>query len=339
VKKWTYEKAGVPHLKGDAVYNRKIAGLIRSTRVSGVMGGALGFASLFDLRKAGIKDPLLVASTDGVGTKLELARLLGKHDTIGIDLVAMCVNDLICAGAKPLFFLDYYAAGKFQPAVVSEVLKGVTDGCRQAGCALVGGETAIMPGFYGDQKKGQSAQYDIAGFSVGAVDRSKVISGSRIRQGDIVLGIQSSGFHSNGYSLVRKIFSEKELKGPLGRELLTPTFIYVRPVMKLLEKLRVKGIVNITGGAFYDNLPRVMPGGLTALIDSHAWPIPFIFRKAQKAGNIAPFDMFKTFNMGVGMVLILDADQVSRAQAVLKTFRLESWPIGKIIKGNTVEVL
>lgn len=176
-KGWTYEKAGVPHLKGDETYNRKIVSLIRSTHVKGVMGSALGFASLFDLKKCGLKDPLLVASTDGVGTKLELARLCSRHDTIGIDLVAMCVNDLICCGAKPLFFLDYYATGKFQPSVVGEVLQGVTDGCRQAGCALVGGETAVMPGFYGDKAPGQAAQYDMAGFSVGAVDRKKVISG------------------------------------------------------------------------------------------------------------------------------------------------------------------
>jgi phosphoribosylformylglycinamidine cyclo-ligase len=339
MNRWTYEKAGVPHLKGDATYNKKIVSLIRSTHVKGVMGNSLGFASLFDLKQSGIKDPLLVASTDGVGTKLELARLLGKHDTIGIDLVAMCVNDLITCGAKPLFFLDYYAAGKFQPPVVSEVLKGVTDGCRQAGCALVGGETAIMPGFYGDKKAGQAAQYDIAGFSVGAVDRKKVVSGSRIKAGDVVLGIESSGFHSNGYSLLRKIFPEKELKGPIGKELLTPTIIYVKPVMELVKKLPVKGIVNITGGGFYDNLPRVMPKGLTACIDSTAWPVPPIFRTAQRAGNISDYDMFRTFNMGIGMVVILDRRHVSAAQKVLKKFKLNSGPIGLIVKGKEVEVV
>ncbi|OQA51918.1 MAG: Phosphoribosylformylglycinamidine cyclo-ligase [Candidatus Omnitrophica bacterium ADurb.Bin292] len=338
-KEWTYEKAGVPHLKGDETYNRKIVSLIRSTHVKGVMGSALGFASLFDLKKSGFKDPLLVASTDGVGTKLELARLRSRHDTIGIDLVAMCVNDLICCGAKPLFFLDYYATGKFQPSVVGEVLRGVTDGCRQAGCALVGGETAVMPGFYGDKAPGQAAQYDMAGFAVGAVDRKKVISGGGIRQGNIVLGIQSSGFHSNGYSLLRKIFSDKELKGPIGKELLTPTFIYVRPILSLIKRVAVKGIVNITGGAFYDNLPRVIPQGLTAVIDSRAWDIPPVFRKAQKAGNISDFNMFKTFNMGIGMVVILEPGQVQRARSILKTFRLRSWPIGKIIKGQEVKVI
>lgn len=338
-KRWTYEKAGVPHLKGDASYNRKIVKLIRSTHVKGVMGNALGFASLFDLSKTGIKDPLLVASTDGVGTKLELARLLGKHDTIGIDLVAMCVNDLITCGARPLFFLDYYAAGKFQPGVVSEVLKGVTDGCRQAGCALVGGETAIMPGFYSSAAKHGSAQYDMAGFSVGAVERKKVVTGKTINVGDIVFGIASSGFHSNGFALLRKIFSEKELKGPTGKKLLTPTIIYVKPVMELAKKLPIRGLANITGGGFYDNLPRVMPKGLTARIDSKAWPVPGIFRTAQRAGNISRFDMFKTFNMGIGMVVILEKRHVCSAQRILKGFKLNSGPIGVVVKGRAVEIV
>ncbi len=329
---WTYEKAGVPHLKGDGAYNRKISGLIRSTHVPGVCGDTLGFASLFDLKKTGIKDPLLVASTDGVGTKLELARLLGKHDTIGIDLVAMCVNDLITSGARPLFFLDYYASGKFQTDVIGEVLKGVTEGCRQSGCALVGGETAIMPGFYSDNKKTLAAQYDVAGFSVGAVDRRKVVTGKTIRAGDVILGIQSSGFHSNGYSLVRRVFSEKALRGPIGKRLLTPTIIYVKPILALLKKVLVKGIVNITGGGFYDNLPRVIPQGLGAAIEKSSWNVPEIFRVAQKAGRISDHEMYKTFNMGVGMVVILDKRYVGVAQKVLKSFKLNSWLIGKITK-------
>jgi phosphoribosylformylglycinamidine cyclo-ligase len=335
---WTYEKAGVPHLKGDAAYNRKISGLIRSTHVPGVMGDTLGFASLFDLKKTGIKDPLLVASTDGVGTKLELARLLGKHDTIGIDLVAMCVNDLITSGARPLFFLDYYAAGKFQTKVIGEVLKGVTEGCRQSGCALVGGETAIMPGFYSDNKKTLAAQYDVAGFSVGAVERKKVVTGKGIKAGDVILGIQSSGFHSNGYSLVRKIFSEKQLCGPLGKRLLTPTIIYVKPILALLKKVVVKGIVNITGGGFYDNLPRVIPPGLGASIDKSSWKVPEIFRIAQKAGNVSDQEMYKTFNMGVGMVVILGKGQVAAAQKVLKAFGLKSWIVGTITRRVGVTV-
>ncbi len=335
---WTYEKAGVPHLKGDPAYNRKISGLIRSTHTPGVCGDTLGFASLFDLKKTGIKDPLLVASTDGVGTKLELARLLGKHDTIGIDLVAMCVNDLITSGARPLFFLDYYAAGKFQTDVIGEVLKGVTEGCRQSGCALVGGETAIMPGFYTDKRTALAAQYDVAGFSVGAVDRKKVVTGKKIKSGDIILGIQSSGFHSNGYSLIRKIFSEKELRGPVGRKLLTPTILYVKSILALVKKLPVNGIVNITGGGFYDNLPRVIPQGLGAQIDRNAWKVPEIFRVAQKAGGISDHEMYKTFNMGVGMVVILGKRHVLPAQKILKRFKLNSWAIGQITKRIGVTV-
>ena len=335
---WTYEKAGVPHLKGDAAYNRKISGLIRSTHVSGVCGDTLGFASLFDLKKTGIKDPLLVASTDGVGTKLELARLLDKHDTIGIDLVSMCVNDLITSGARPLFFLDYYASGKFQTKVIGEVLKGVTEGCRQAGCALVGGETAIMPGFYSDQKASLAAQYDVAGFSVGAVDRKKVVTGKSIKTGDVILGIQSSGFHSNGYSLIRKIFSEKELRGPVGKKLLTPTIVYVKPILALLKKIPLKGIINITGGGFYDNLPRVIPKGLGAAIDRASWKVPEIFRIAQKAGGISDHEMYKTFNMGVGMVVILEKRQVAAAQKVLKGFKLNSWCVGTITQQSGVTV-
>lgn len=335
---WTYEKAGVPHLKGDPAYNRKISKLIRSTHTAGVCGDTLGFASLFDLRKTGIKDPLLVASTDGVGTKLELARLLGKHDTIGIDLVAMCVNDLITTGARPIFFLDYYASGKFQPRVIGEVLKGVTDGCRQAGCALVGGETAIMPGFYPSKAAGLAAQYDVAGFSVGAVDRENVVTGKKIRAGDVILGIQSSGFHSNGYSLLRKIFTEKELRGPMGRKLLVPTLIYVKPVLALLNKLPVLGIVNITGGGFYDNLPRVVPKGLGAAIDRSSWKVPGIFGMAQIVGGISDYEMYRTFNMGIGMVVVLRNREARGAQKVLKRFGLQSWVIGRIVRSSGVTV-
>ncbi len=335
---WTYEKAGVPHLKGDPSYNRKIARLIRSTYVPGVLGETLGFASLFDLKRTGLKDPLLVASTDGVGTKLELARLLGKHDTIGIDLVAMCVNDLITSGARPLFFLDYYATGRFQPEVIGQVLKGVVEGCRQSGCALVGGETAIMPGFYTERRVQAAAQYDVAGFAVGAVERRQVVTGKTIRQGDLLLGIESSGFHSNGYSLLRKIFSEKALRGPIGQKLLTPTLIYVRPVLKLVRSVAVKGIVNITGGGFYDNLPRVIPRGLGAKIDPMSWEVPAVFRAAQVAGKISDREMYKTFNMGIGMILILDRDSVDRAKKILRGFRLDSCVIGQVIKGEGVQM-
>ncbi len=338
MKNWTYEKAGVPHLKGDPAYNREITRLIRSTHVPGVLGSATGFAGLFDFKKSGVKDPLLVSSTDGVGTKLEIARLQGKHDTIGIDLVAMCVNDLITCGAKPIFFLDYFASGKFEPKVIRQVLKGVVDGCRQAGCALTGGETAIMPGFY-ETNGSADAQYDIAGFSVGVVDRKKIISGKTIKPGDAIVGIASSGFHSNGYSLLRKIFSAKELSGPIGRELLVPTRIYVKPVLALMKALPLKGIVNITGGGFIDNLPRVIPEPYGATLIRDEWTLPKLFRKVQDSGNISDYEMARTFNMGIGMVVILDRKHAQKAIKVLEKFKLQSWVIGEITKRRSVEVV
>ena len=299
-KVWTYKRAGVPHLKGDPAYNRQIAALIKSSRVPGVLGPPGGFSSLFDLRKTGVRDPILVSTTDGVGTKLELARLLGRHDTIGIDLVAMSVNDLLTTGAQPLFFLDYFATGKFKPRVTAEVLKGIVRGCREAGCALVGGETAVMPDFYTDSK------YDLAGFAVGIVERRSVVDGRKIRSGERLLGLASSGFHSNGFSLLRKIFSPGKLKGKLGRELLRPTRIYVKPVLEVLKKVSIRGIVHVTGGGFYDNLPRVVPEGLSARIDSSAWPRPKLFDRVRRHGNISNFEMFRTFNMGIGMILIVE---------------------------------
>lgn len=334
----TYESAGVPHLKGDPSYNNKIVKMIRSTHVPGVMGSATGFAALFDFKKSGVKDPLLVSSTDGVGTKLEIARLQGKHDTIGIDLVAMCVNDLITCGGKPIFFLDYFAAGKFEPDTIGEVLKGVAAGCREAGCALVGGETAIMPGFYSHDGSG-AGQYDIAGFSVGVVDRKRVISGKSIRKGDVVLGLASSGFHSNGYSLLRKIFSVQDLSGKIGRELLTPTKIYVKPVLALLKKIPLGGIINITGGGFMDNLPRVIPQGLSARIWKNRWDRPKLFRLVQDSGNITDSEMARTFNLGIGMVLILKKQWLQKAQGILRGMRIANWPIGEIVEGKAVEVL
>lgn len=335
MKSWTYEKAGVPHLKGDAGYNRKISQLITSTRTAGVLGSATGFASLFDLKKTGIKDPILVSGTDGVGTKLEIARLQKKHDTIGIDLVAMCVNDIITTGAQPLFFLDYFATGKFSNSVMQQVLKGVVTGCRQAGCALTGGETAIMPGFYEVPKKGE-AQYDMAGFAVGAVDRKKLITGEKIKKGHVLLGLASSGFHSNGYSLLRKVFTRKQLEGKIGRELLTPTRIYAKAVQRLMKTVSVDGIVNITGGGLPDNLPRVIPANLYAEIDGNAWPRPKLFDLVEDSGNIPVFEMFRTFNMGIGMVVMVHRRNVASAQKVLKDLKIKSWEIGEIArKGST----
>ncbi|MBN1687804.1 MAG: phosphoribosylformylglycinamidine cyclo-ligase [Candidatus Omnitrophica bacterium] len=339
MKTMTYEKAGVPHLKGDPVYNRKIAGLIRSTHIPGVLGSPTGFAALFDPGKVKIQNPLLVASTDGVGTKLEVARLQGRHDTIGIDLVAMCVNDIITCGAKPVFFLDYIATGKFRSKAVGEILKGITAGCREAGCALIGGETAIMPGFYGGKEIRGVPQYDVAGFSVGLVDRRKVISGKNVRSGDVLLGLASSGFHSNGYSLLRKIFPQSKLSGKIGLELLKPTRIYVKPMLAVISKLQVKGIVNITGGGFIDNLPRVIPGSLGAKIRKNSWLRPKIFDLAQDFANISDFEMLRTFNCGIGMVFILRLRDVPKAQKILKQHSVSSWVIGDVIRGRAVEVI
>lgn len=337
MKSWTYEKVGVPHLKGDPAYNRKITALIKSSltpEARRATEGAhrLGFASLFDLSKIKEQNPQLVSTTDGVGTKLELARLLKKHDTIGIDLVAMCVNDLLTMGARPLFFLDYFATGKFYPEITAEVLKGIVAGCRQAGCALVGGETAVMPGFYGDSR------YDLAGFAVGVVERRRVVDGRKIQIGDRVLGLASTGFHSNGFSLLRKIFRESELRGKIGRELLIPTRIYAKPVLEVLKKTEVRGIANITGGGFYDNLPRVLPKGLGARVDPRRWPRPRLFDEVRRRGNLSSRNLFRTFNMGVGMVLILERKNVRAAQGILRRHRVQSWDIGEIVKGKGVEI-
>lgn len=336
MKSWTYEKAGVPHLKGDPVYNQKIAKLITSTSIPGVAGSPTGFASLFDLKKQKLEDPLLVTSTDGVGTKLELAALQKRHDTIGIDLVAMCVNDIITCGARPVIFLDYFATGKFDTRVTESVLKGITDGCRQAGCALTGGETAIMPGFY--SVSGGFSQYDVAGFAVGVVERKKMITGGKIREGDALLGLASSGFHSNGYSLLRKIFSVKELKGQVGRELLTPTRIYVKPVLALMQAVELAGVVNITGGGMIDNLPRVIPEKLRVEINPQAWPVPKLFHSVAKSGNITSFEMYRTFNMGIGMICVLKRAQIRKAQQLLSSrFGIRSWEIGAVVSGSKKE--
>ncbi len=331
-KPLTYEAAGVPHLKGDPKYNGEIRNWIKSTKISGVMGSATGFAAMFDLGSRGIKDPVMVTSTDGVGTKLELASLQKKHDTIGIDLVAMCVNDILAVGAAPVVFLDYFATGKFNPATTRQVLKGVVEGCRQAGCALVGGETAIMPGFY--QTSGEHSQYDVAGFSVGLVSKSRIIDGRHIKKGDTVLGIASSGVHSNGFSLVRKLFSKKELSGKVGKALLTPTRIYVKPVLRLMQSVSLLGIANITGGGLIDNLPRILPHGLSAEIDSASWELPAVFKKMQATGSISDHEMFRTFNMGIGMTLVLRPNHAVTAQKILKSLGLASWQIGRIVPGK-----
>ena len=286
---------------------------------------------------SGMEEPVLVSGTDGVGTKLKLAFLLDKHDTIGIDCVAMCVNDVVCGGAKPLFFLDYMALGKNVPEKVAEIVSGVAEGCVQAGCALVGGETAEMPGFY------PVDEYDLAGFSVGIVDKKKIIDGEGLEAGDVLIGLPSSGVHSNGFSLVRKVFNINEetvkktypeLDKPLGETLLTPTKIYVKPLLALIEKCNVKAVSHITGGGFYENIPRMLKDGMSAKINKSAVPVLPIFNVIQKEGNISEHDMFNTFNMGVGMVIAIDKNQVDTALSVLTQAGEKAFVLGEVVEGD-----
>jgi phosphoribosylformylglycinamidine cyclo-ligase len=323
--------AGVPHLKSDHAYNKTLAQLARSTqgKVQSQFGG---FSALVDFQKFKFHHPLLVSTTDGVGTKLELARLLGKHDTIGIDLVAMCVNDLVTSGAQPIFFLDYFASGVFDQKRTVEVIKGIAKGCRESDCALLGGETAIMPGFYAD------STYDLAGFAVGAVEKSKVIDGRTVKAGDVLLGLASSGFHSNGFSLLRKVFMKKELSGSIGRALLTPTRIYVKAVLELIGKVSVGAIAHITGGGLYDNLPRVLPKGLGAKIVKKSWPVEKLFFEVQTRARYSERQMYHTFNMGIGMVVVLKRFDAALAQQILKKYDINSWIIGVVEKGREVVI-
>jgi phosphoribosylformylglycinamidine cyclo-ligase len=288
--------------------------------------------SVVDFQKFKFHHPLLVSSTDGVGTKLEIARLLNKHDTIGIDLVAMCVNDLVTSGAQPIFFLDYFASGAFDQKRTLEVIKGIAKGCREADCALLGGETAVMPGFYAD------STYDLAGFAVGAVEKSKVIDGAAVKAGDVLLGLQSSGFHSNGFSLLRKVFTKKELSGAIGRILLTPTRIYVKSILELIHKISVGAIAHITGGGLYDNLPRVLPKGLGVKIVKKSWPIQKLFFEVQARARYSERQMFHTFNMGIGMVVILKRLDVAMAQQILEKQGIDSWVMGVVEKGRKVSI-
>ena len=310
---------------------------VESTFIPGVVSDIGGFGGLFAPDTKDMKEPVLVSGTDGVGTKQRIAQLMDRHDTVGIDCVAMCVNDIVCCGAKPLFFLDYIAIGKNDPEKVASLVSGVAEGCVQAGCALIGGETAEHPGTM------QPDDYDLAGFSVGLVDKEKVIDRSKVASGDAVIALASSGLHSNGYSLVRKVFDVEnadlgayipELGKTLGDALLTPTRIYVKPVLAAIKTAEVHGISHITGGGFYENIPRSVPDGFCAKIDKAAVKIPPIFKLLQEKGNIPERDMFNTFNMGVGMILIVSADTVDKALQTLKAEGEDAWVIGEITVGE-----
>lgn len=317
---------------------------VKNTYTPGVITDLGGFGGLFSLGQHKMEEPCLVAGTDGVGTKLKVAFELDQHDSIGIDCVAMCVNDIICSGAKPLFFLDYIACGKNYPEKIAEIVKGIADGCQQGGMALIGGETAEMPGFYPEN------EYDLAGFAVGIVDRKQVIDGSQLEEGDVLVGLPSSGIHSNGYSLVRRLFdmTKEELEQPLeegsdvtiGEVLLTPTKIYVKQIQSLLaESIQIKAISHVTGGGFIENIPRMLLAGLQANIEKGSWPVLPIFHALQKRGQIEERDMYNTFNMGIGMVLALSKEEASKAIALLKAQGEEAYLIGEITKGEEEIVL
>ena len=333
----SYRKAGVDITAG--YEGVKLMGAhVKRTVIPGVVSDIGGFGGLFAPDLGGMQEPVLVSGTDGVGTKLRIAQLLDKHDTVGIDCVAMCVNDIVCCGAKPLFFLDYIAIGKNIPEKVADIVAGVAEGCVQAGCALIGGETAEHPGMMGAE------DYDLAGFSVGIVDKPKIIDQTAMRPGDVVLALPSSGIHSNGYSLVRQVFNVEhanltlhceDLGQTLGEALLTPTRIYVKPVLRCMEEATVKGVSHITGGGFFENIPRCLPEGLAAKIDKAAIKTPPIFAMLQSMGSIPERDMFNTFNMGVGMTVIVSPDDADKAMAALG----DAYVIGEIVESDERVIL
>ncbi|MBF0388285.1 MAG: phosphoribosylformylglycinamidine cyclo-ligase [Candidatus Omnitrophica bacterium] len=329
MKKLTYKSSGVDIQKADAFVGA-IKGLVRSTRQPGVMDRTRAFGSLFALPK-GYKEPVLVSSTDGVGTKLLIANHVGKHDTVGIDLVAMNVNDVLCVGAKPLFFLDYVGCGRVDKKVLVEVMKGVAEGCRQAGCALIGGETAEMPGMY------KPEDYDLAGFTVGVVEKAKIIDGSNIRPGDVVIGLPSSGAHSNGYSLVRKVFSLAEQK-TYARLILEPTRIYVKNILPLVGKFAIHGMAHNTGGAFYEKLTKCLPDACALEITKGAWPLPEIFQLIMKKANIAESELYRTFNMGVGFIVVVSPKDAPGVQKALIKTGMPSYVIGRVIKRDKEKI-
>ena len=336
-----YKDAGVDVTAGyEAI--RLFKEKVRATYTPGVLGDIGGFGGLFEPDLAGMKRPVTVSGTDGVGTKIKIAFALDKHDTVGIDCVAMCVNDIICSGAAPLFFLDYIACGRNRPEKIAQIVSGVADGCRQAGCALIGGETAEHPGLMPEE------EYDLAGFSVGLVDYDKIIDGKSVAPGDLVIGIASSGVHSNGFSLIRRVLGDTtealsvhvpELSGTVGETLLTPTRIYVKPMLALQKTLQVKAVSHITGGGFYENIPRMLPDGCKAVIERSQVPVPPIFDLIARTGDISERDMFNTFNMGIGLAFVVNRDDADRALETLAGFEEQAWVIGEIAEGDGIELV
>lgn len=335
-KSWTYKEAGVD-IDAGAKEVELIKESVKETYIDGVLGDLGGFGGLFSLKQEWSDEPVLVSGTDGVGTKLRLAIDLGIHDTIGQDCVAMSVNDVLVQGAKPLFFLDYIATGKLEPKLMADIVKGVANACKESGCALLGGETAEMAGFY------QEGDYDVAGFAVGIVDRKKLITGETISEGDVILGIPSTGIHSNGYSLVRKLAKENhwdlkkvypDFDKSLGEVLLTPTRLYPKAVLPLLSHIDIKGMVHITGGGFYENIPRILPEGTAVVIDGDSWPVLPIFPFLKKEGNIDAHEMYRTFNCGIGMLLILNQEDADKAMDILSEQGEKIYRIGYVTKGK-----
>ena len=336
-EKLTYKDAGVDIDAGNRSVEL-IKNSVRATYRPEVLGDLGGFGGLFALNSGKYKEPVLVSGTDGVGTKLKLAFMLDKHDTIGQDAVAMCVNDILVQGAEPLFFLDYLAVGKLLPEQVADVVTGVAGACKESGCALIGGETAEMNGFYPE------GEYDIAGFAVGVVEKSKLITSAKVKEGDVILGLPSSGVHSNGYSLVRRIvFDHKGFKGDeymeelgktIGEELLTPTRLYPKACLPLIEQFDIHGMVHITGGGFYENIPRALPENMAVEIDTSKWEMPTIFRLLQQWGNVDWPEMYRTFNMGIGMILIVSAEEAEAVKAHLQAADETVYEIGKVVKGG-----
>ncbi|MGD0884858.1 MAG: phosphoribosylformylglycinamidine cyclo-ligase [Thermodesulfovibrionales bacterium] len=333
----TYKKAGVDIREGERFVDM-ISPLVRRTFRDGVMNNIGSFGALFQLDIKKYREPVLVSGTDGVGTKLKVAFMADRHNTVGIDLVAMCVNDILTSGAEPLFFLDYFATGKLSPEKASMVVEGIVEGCRDAGCALIGGETAEMPGFYAKD------EYDLAGFAVGVVDKNSIIDGSDIREGDSLIGLASSGLHSNGYSLARKFFFDikkmevstyvPQIGSSIGDELLKPTRIYVKAFFALKDRVRVKGMAHITGGGIPGNLPRILPDNVGAVIKEGSWPCPPVLRVIEESGAVPSLDMRRTFNMGIGYIMVVPEDRAEDTVSILRETGFASYRVGSIVKGG-----